>query len=921
MTPERWQQLDNLLNAALEKAPPERAAFLKQVCADDAELLNEVESLLRHYQNDDSFLENPPTELAAKFASDLATKHSTELTIGQKLNHYQLDRLLGRGGMGAVYLAHDTRLERQVAIKLLPHSSANNLERVQRFRQEARAISALNHPNILTIYEIGEAMTEFGKTHFIATEFVEGRTLRVCLNAGTLTLGEALDIAIQTANALAAAHKAGVIHRDIKPENLMLRPDGFVKVLDFGLAKLAERNADTNSHVAESPSVKTKSGIVLGTASYMSPEQARGLDVDARSDLFSLGAVLYELISGCQPFFGATTGDVLAALLTTEPSALTRFIPKIPAELQRIVSRALAKELDARYQSATALHDDLKQLKDELTLKAQLKRKADGNEPIMLELPLGAANPKTPTNSAQTNRTTTDNQPRRTASLRTWLSSKFKSGPKPVWLVAVVLLIAIAALGVKRFGQQSANEVAPITTLAVLPFANSQNDPKMDYLTDGLTEGVIDNLSQVTPLRVLARATVYSYKDRNKGHEFDPREAGKLLNVGAVVLGRLQQQGNLLLVRVELVDSASGALLWSEQYPRPMSDLPKVQGEITREVSSALKLRFSSAQQQQLSNRHTNNSEAYQHYLLGRHYLLEATRVSLEKALASYQQAIALDPNYALAYAGIAEYYGAVSAQYMPPSEAIPKAIEAAQTAIRLDGALPEAHFVMARIHFYNWNWTGCEYEAKRAIELNSNFAPAHQIYSSYLLHKKRYDEALREALLAKELDPLSPQSETALGGIFLFMRQYDQALSHYRKALELSQNNSVRRAMLGRVLTLQGKYDEAIAEFLLTFEAEPQPSYRAWLAYGYARAGQRNEALKLLRELESLAQRERVSPIYFARVYTGLGEKEKALYWLQKTFDEHSDHILLIGQDPVYDPLRAEPQFQTMVRGIGAAP
>ncbi|MBS1787540.1 MAG: protein kinase [Acidobacteria bacterium] len=911
MTPERWRQADELVLAALARPAEARAMFLTDACADDAELEQEVASLLQYHQRLDGFLSQPPLGAMAE-----AVVSGQMERAGQTLGRYQITCALARGGMGEVYLARDIELGRRVALKLLPEKFTQDPDRVNRFRQEARAASALNHPNILTIYEIGVVEG----VHFIASEFVEGQTVRALIHDRELKLGTALDLAIQTAGALAAAHQAGIVHRDIKPENLMRRPDGFVKVLDFGLAKLNERLPVTNSPVAGFPTIETQSGIVLGTVSYMSPEQARGLEVDARSDLFSLGVVLYEMIAGCQPFNGATTSDVLAALLTAEPPALARFVPAVPTELQRIVSRALAKERDERYQTASALNDDLKQLKDELSLRAQLRRKTDSNEQATLELPLGAApQPTAQPQTGQPTRTNAVGVAHRASELRAGFFHQFNNPRRLAWLALAVLLTMVAALGFRQFFH-SAHQAAPINTLAVLPFTNALNDPQMDYLTDGITEGIIDNLSLVAPLQVLARGTVYSYRDRNKERELDPRQAGETLHVGVVVLGRVQRQGEHLLIRAELVDTSNGALLWSEQYPRSQADLLAVQGEITREISNKLRLRLSGEQQRQLAQRHTSDSEAYQLYLLGHHFYLRGGRANLERARDYYNQAIARDSGYALAYAGIADFYATASAQFYAPDEAMPKAREAAHTAVRLDDLLPEAHYALASVLNSDWEWAGAEREFRRAIELNPNYVLAYSRYASHLSVRGRFDEALRAARRAQELDPLELRAGLALGFAFFFGHRLDEAAAQYRQALDLSGSNAAR-VYLGRVFAAQGKSAEALAEFRQAATLDQQPSYRAWLAYGYALNGQRAEALTLLRDLEMQSQHERISPAYLARIYLGLGDKKRALDWLQKSYDEHSDHVLNLGHDPVYDPLRDEPRFQALLRGIGLAP
>lgn len=896
MTPERWQQIDDLLQDALAQPPAARAAFLAQACDNDAELRCEVASLLRFQPEVEEFLEAPPAEVAAEMLKSSETASLAERALGP----YQIERQLGQGGMGVVYLAYDTRLGRPVALKLLPTHLTGEVERVRRFEREAHSVSALNHPNIVTVYDFGQ---EDGR-HYIATEYVAGQTLRAALGDPDFKLTQALDVAMQVASALAAAHQAGIIHRDIKPENVMLRPDGYVKVLDFGLAKLTESRSsgDEDETVASIGSgFKTRTGMVLGTVSYMSPEQAGGQKVDARTDLFSLGVVLYEMVTGHRPFEGRTRNHVLVAILDQEQPSLSSYAAGAPVELESIINQALRKDRAQRYQTAAELLADLRKLKQDLEIQARVESRSA--EERLAEARTRASGEQASAPSAVTGpngaRITSQIKPHRR---------------KVVVMLVALLLIAAIIAGVLLLA------VPPptIDSIAVLPFANAGNDPQVEYLPDGITESLIGSLSQLPHLRVMARGTVFTYK----GREADPRQVGATLKVRTVVLGRVERRGERLVIGVELVDAADGARLWGEQYQRPLADIFAVQAEIAREIAEQLRVRLSSAEREQLAKRQTTNPEAYQLYLQGRYHYLQFNRASQERALDYFRQAITRDPRYALAYTGIADVYADFSSQYLAPSEAMPQAKQAAAQALELDEQLPEAHHSLAMVKWFgDWDWAGAEVEFRRALALNPNAAATYAFYADFLLRLKRFDEALSQARQGYELDPLSPHGSEMVSKSLFYLRRYDESVAQSRKTLELNPNYIWVGLHISNSRAQQGRHEEAIAEVRRNLELNQHDAILSHLGYLYAFAGRRDEARKVLTELEERARQRRVSPVYRARVYANLGDKERALELLRQAYEERSDHLLAIGIDPIFDGLRADPRFAELLRGIGLPP
>jgi serine/threonine protein kinase/Flp pilus assembly protein TadD len=796
------------------------------------------------------------------------------LQTGSRLGQYRILAPLGAGGMGEVWLAEDARLGRKLALKVLPAEFTADAARVARFEQEARAASALNHPSIITIYDIGEN----DGIHFIATEFIEGRTLRQSLMRGGLQTGESLEIAIQIAGALQVAHDAGITHRDIKPENVMLRPDGYVKILDFGLAKLTEKSSETiDTEAATKIRTPTDPGTVMGTVSYMSPEQARGLKVDARSDIFSLGVVLYEMLAGRLPFDGQTASDVLAAILTSEPAPLSSLIPDLPPELEWSLGKALRKGLTDRYQSIRAFLNDLKLVKNRLDFAANLAG-------------IGQAQPPRRSSGEISEAATVE------------LTSDEVEGLQPAQ---------------RQTTRRSYSSGKAIDSLAILPMANASNDAEMDYLSDGITESIINTLSQLPQLRVVPRSTVFRYK----GTEQDPQRVGADLKVRAVLTGRVLQLGDSLIIKTELVDVAKQSQLWGEQYRRKITDIFELQEEISREISSKLRLQLSGEEKQKLVKRYTDDAEAYHLYLKGRYYNNKRTPEWIRKGIEHFQQAIDLDPNYAVAYAGLADSYAflASSTGGQPPRETYPLAKAAALKALELDDTLGEAHCSLGFFHLlYDWDHAAAEREYRRAIELSPNYANAYDGYGFYFKATGQHEDAIRSCQRALELDPLSLFVQLSLGWAYYFARRHDEALRQSRKVTEMDPNFGFAHWHSGMNYIQKRMYDEAIESFRKAINLTGAvPTFISYLGHSYARRGRERDARQMLAQLESLSKRQYVSSYFKAMIYLGLGDQQKTFEWLDRAYEERSGFLAFVRVEPMLDPLRGDARFVRFVEHI----
>jgi serine/threonine-protein kinase len=739
--------------------------------------------------------------------------------------------------MGEVYRARDLRLDREVAVKVVPEPLAQDPDRLARFEREARAVAALAHPNILVLYDVGR---EQG-VPFAVTELLEGVNLRGRLAGGPLPWREALAIGAAVADGLAAAHLKGIVHRDVKPENLFLTADGRVKILDFGLARV---ESPTSAEAETAPYVpgQTDPGTVLGTVGYMSPEQLRGLPADGRSDLFSLGCVLYELATGKRPFGGRTAAEVAAAILYDEPARPGN----VPPGVERILGHCLAKEPGQRVGSARDLA---------FALRALLS----GSDPP-------APPPKPPRSKA----------PRR--------------------------------------------DREAISSLAVLPLANTNVDSETEYLSDGITESIINLLSQLPGLRVMARSTVFRYK----GQQADAREVGRALKVRAVLAGQLFQRGSRLVIKVELVDARDGSRLWGEHYNQDVSEIFEVEKAVARAVVEKLRLRLTGEQRRRVGQPLTESTEAYQCYLKGRYHWNKRTAEGLKKSIKLFEQAIDLDPTYALAYAGVADAYLNLGGWgHLPFREAYPRAKAAAARALEIDDTLAEAHVSLAMVRKeYDWDWPAAGRGYERALDLSPNYAVGHQWYGEYLAALGRHAEAIAAFKRAIDLDPLSLIIQATLGRHgYYFARQFDLAIAQLRKTLEMDDNFWVARLWLGWTCTNAGRLSEGLAELQAARRLDDNLEIVAALGHAHGLAGRRTEAELALEELERLSRTRYVSPMLGALVATGMGEHDQALGWLEKAYEERAQMMSELKVEPAFDPLRADPRFADLLRRVGLAP
>src|SRR5437867_6181036 len=866
MTPARLRTIEEIYRTALDQEPDQIRAFLDTACEGDEVLRRKVEALLASRERAGNFIETSAVGLATRIIEN----GQADLLVGRTIGHYKISKRIGTGGMGDVYLATDMTAGRKAALKLLPMRFTADAERLKRFQQKAHAVVGLNHPNILTVYEIGEDHS----THYIASELIEGETLRQRLMRVRMEVGEAVEVAIQVASALAAAHETGIVHRDIKPENIMRRPDGYVKVLDFGIAKLAESAFAEATADRQRPMtlIGTNLGSILGTVRYMSPEQACGARVDRSTDIWSLGVVLYEMVTGQTPFTGdppsqgygaaGTPTEVMSSILEMEPPPLTSYLAHTPAELQQIISKTLRKDREERYHTAHELLEALKGLRHKLEFKAELKRST--------------------------------------------------AAPK---LAAFVMLAAmvVGAFFAFRMSRHRAVPLPPFPekSIAVLPFLDLSQAKDQEYFCDGMSEEILDALAKVDGLRVVSRTSSFSFKGKNP----DVSDLGKKLNVENVVEGSMRRDGNRVRISAQLINARNGLQLWSETYERELQGVFALQDEITRAIVDALKIKLAIS----LPAHEQHNTEGYDLYLQGLYFSNKGSEEDLRRALSFFQRALEKDPTFSRAWTGISKVWYFLADVHVKPLDAYPQSKAAALKAIALDENDAEAHCYLSESkRVLDWDLAGADEELKRALQLDPNSASAHLFSWLHPLFHGELQAGLELILEAGKLDPVSPITSYVATAAYLADKRIDEAIIAGQRTQRLDPHYFYLDSNLAAAYREQGNFAEAIALYTKAQEEQRFPS--SGLAITYARMGQQAQAKKILDQLLQERQTRYVSAQTIAAVYVAFGEKEEAFRWLERAAAEHCGTLQWIAFLPEFGALRSDARFPQFLRRIGVA-
>ena len=886
MKAERWQRVEELYHSTLEKEVSERATFLAEACAGDEGLRREVESLLAYEDGAKDFIESPALEVAAKMMAD----DDGVTVVRHTVNQYKIISPLGAGGMGEVYLAEDTRLERKVALKFLPTLFTQDKRHMSRFEQEARSVAALSHPNVCVIYEVVE--TAEGDTCLVM-EHVDGVTVRDRLAEGPMKAGEALDIAIQVASALSAAHAAGIVHRDIKPENIMLRNDGYVKILDFGLAKLTEPRASSIDHEAVTKMMVTSPGMVLGTVSYMSPEQARGLPVDERTDVWSLGVVLYEMVSGRRPFEGATPTDVIISIAEREPPPLANSQLDVPVPLERIVKQSLAKNCEQRYQTAENLLTDLKSLQHDLEVGAEVERyKPDSRSTI-------------------------------TTSNRQAITSRFfpVTRSRILSFIALLGVLIIAGLVYGLFLRKSAppSPQTEIKSLAVLPMANLSGDQSQDYFADGMTETLIAGLAKVEALSVISRTSVMQYKGSGR----PLGEIAHELGVDAVVVGSVQRFGERVKVAVRLIHGPGDQQLWSGTYDQDLRDIPMLQNDVARAVTGAIQIKLSPQDQTRLARARSVNPMAYDYFLRGRFNLNRQTKTDNETAIELFERAVAADPNFAAAWAELAQACVWRFFLFTPDEKKWEeRAFVAVEKALSLDPDLAEAHLARGRLLWTPSNQFPHDkviQEYRRALSFNPSLDEARNQLALVYGHVGLLDEAFQELERAVAINPSNTLVRFRIGEMLLFQGKYEQALTALRNVPKEVNPALVGHQIVWALFNL-GRKEEASAtleQFLRDYPEDNRGLYTSLQAVLAASDGQE----RLAEEKINLAVKRgkgfghfHHTAYHIACAYALMNKPEQSIKWLESAAANGFPCYPLFERDKNLDNLRKDARFVTLL-------